>query len=769
MNIRGLYPLICILLMTGMSLAFRPGTAFAQKVGLVLSGGGAKGAAHIGVIKALEESGIPIHFITGTSMGAVIGGLYASGYSPQQIDSMMFTAEFMNAIEGVLDERYYYHFMKAPPDASWIKLRFSVDSTFKSKIPSGFVSTDQLDYLMMEHFGPASAVAHYDFDSLFVPFRCVAADIENNAQVVLDSGDLGAAVRASMSFPFYFKPIRHNGQVLMDGGLYNNFPSDVMYEQFFPDIIIGSKAASNYKPPDEEDIISQLQTMLMESTNYTVICEDGILIEPELPRINIFDYSMTRDIIDSGYNATLRKISLIREFVRDSIPASQMASRRSAFNNNKIPLVFNRINIQGVNRNQASYIKKSLPLETRSLKNADLRTEYHKLLADDKISTIIPRALLPDTSRNYCLCMNVTRDKDFLVSLGGNVSSNPGNSGFIELRYNYLGKTAASFSANTYVGRFYNSLKLSTRLDIPGINPFYLDVSGSLNQWDYFETSTYFFEDKQPSYLIENENNILVGLGFPAMQHGKIELGYAAAMQKYDYYQTNYFTREDTADRTYFDMNALSLIIEFSTLNRIQYPTKGILVRTKVALTDGMEENIPGSTSTMKDKFSTYHQWFSFDFLYDYYADAVGFYTAGFLTELYISSQSLFNNYSSSLIASPAFQPVPESKTLFLPQYRTYNYAALGLKNLFHISKNIHFRLEGYVFQPFQEITENNDYSAGFGDAFENRYFLASGAAVYNSPLGPVSLSLNYYEGNDDPWSLVFNFGYVVFNRKARD
>ncbi len=189
-------------------------SATAQKVGLVLSGGGAKGVTHIGVIRALEEDGIPIDYITGTSMGAIIGGLYASGYSPDEMEALLTSPDFYYWVSGSIDEKYTYFFKKTRPDASWAEFRFRIDSILTPSIPSNIVSPVLMDFAFMKIFAGASAAANYNFDSLMVPFRCMASDIALTESVILSKGDLGSSIRASMTFPFYFKPIRIDGRLL---------------------------------------------------------------------------------------------------------------------------------------------------------------------------------------------------------------------------------------------------------------------------------------------------------------------------------------------------------------------------------------------------------------------------------------------------------------------------------------------------------------------------------------------------------------------------
>jgi NTE family protein len=152
----------------------------AQKVGLVLSGGGARGLSHIGVIKLLEENNIPIDYIAGTSAGAVVGSLYAQGYSPEEMIRLVNTEDFYNWATGTFDEEHTYYFKKKDPNASWVTLKFSADSAgVHTTFPSSIISSVPVDFALMENNAGAITKAKYNFDSLFVPFRCVASDIEN--------------------------------------------------------------------------------------------------------------------------------------------------------------------------------------------------------------------------------------------------------------------------------------------------------------------------------------------------------------------------------------------------------------------------------------------------------------------------------------------------------------------------------------------------------------------------------------------------------------
>jgi len=234
-----------------------------EKIGLVLSGGGATGLAHIGVIKALEENGIPIDYISGTSMGALVGGMYAAGYSPEEIEAFAKSDAFLKMATGQIETHQRFAYRESDENAAMFKFGIAIDSSILTSIPTHYRSSAYVDYKLLELYGPVGEMVHNNFDSLFVPYRCVASDIANKKSVVFRSGKLNQAIRASMTYPFYFEAIEVNKTLLFDGGLYNNFPADVMFNDFNVDYIIGSNVSYNNPKPKRNNIISQISNMLM--------------------------------------------------------------------------------------------------------------------------------------------------------------------------------------------------------------------------------------------------------------------------------------------------------------------------------------------------------------------------------------------------------------------------------------------------------------------------------------------------------------------------
>ena len=221
------------------------GSARDGKVGLVLSGGGAKGIAHIGVIQALEENDIPIDYITGTSMGAIVGGLYASGFTPAEMLELLASPGFAGWSTGQIDPNRLYYFQSEPQNPSMIKINFGKDSTrFTSVLPVSLINPIPMNMAFLDIFSRYTAQCGGDFDRLFVPLRTVTSDVYAKHKVVLSKGSLADAVRMSMSFPMVFEPIDLDGVPMYDGGIYDNFPVDVMVEDFNPSALVGVDVGS---------------------------------------------------------------------------------------------------------------------------------------------------------------------------------------------------------------------------------------------------------------------------------------------------------------------------------------------------------------------------------------------------------------------------------------------------------------------------------------------------------------------------------------------
>ncbi len=746
--------------------------SFAQKVGVVLSGGGSSGMVHIGVLKALEENNIPVDYIAGTSAGGLIGGMYAAGMTPAEMEAYVTSPQFINISKGIIEEQYLYYFKSKEETSDWISIRFnrSKDSVFKAVLPTNIMSPFPMDFSLMELASSASAACNYNFDSLFIPFRCVAADVANKKQVIFRKGNLSEAIRSTISYPFYLKPITVDGQVLFDGGLYNNFPADVVLEDFYPDMIIGSTVAANTAPPDEDNVISQIKNMLMLKTDYSVICENGIIIEPKLNDIGLFDFSQSKYVIDEGYKETIKRMPEIKAAIARRVSVEERTIKRNEFLKKKEALVFDNIYINGLSRYEALYVERSLKKKkNENISVTELRKRYFKLVADDKIKKIYPRSKINRSTGFYDLYLDIQKDNDFIAQFGGNFSSRSINNAYIGLQYKYLGVTALSVSANTYFGRFYTSGQLKGRIDFPFIVPFYLELGTTINQWNYFNSATTFFETIKPSFLISTDTDGEVSVGMPATYKGKVVLGVNGGQIINEYYQTKSFLQSDTTDDLTFKFISTHASYETNTHNRKQYANKGRYFNMRMRYVQADVYEDPGSTGMSDVRAVDFKRWVQAKIVFDNYFRSYSFYKLGIYAEAVYTSQPFFSTYSSSIQFAPAFQPIPESTTLFYPNFRANQYVGVGARNVFEILKNLDFRVEGYAFQPWREIIRNPDFTASYADKIRMPRFMASFALVFSSPIAPVSFSANFYDKQSSNWSFLFNVGYILFNKKALD
>ncbi len=741
-------------------------SADAQKVGVVLSGGAASGIAHIGVLKALEENHIPIDYISGTSMGALVGAMYSVGYSPSQIEAIVKTERFKNWSEGIVDEKYAYYFRRTDDNSSWLTFKLSLDSAFISSLPTNLISPIAMDFGMMELTSGATAAANSNFDSLFVPFRCVASDIEKKESVVFREGDLAQSVRASMSYPFYIRPITINGKLMFDGGLYNNFPSNIMYEEFYPDFMIGSNVTGNNPPPDEDNLLSQIKTMLQSKSNYNILCESGVIIEPKT-EVSLFNFSNLQPIIDSGYAAAMRQMDYIKKYVERRVDSTELSIRRSNFKGAQPKIIFDKINIEGLTKSQADYARKVLRHKNKQISLEDMKEGYFRLAADDKIKSIYPLAKFNPTTGFYDLNLRIKKERNLITDFGGNFSNRPISQGYIGFQYNYLGRFALGVMSNAYFGKLYSSAQLKTRFDFPFRIPIFIEPCITWNKWDYYSSSSAFKEDTKPAYLIQSEEYGNLNIGFPTGKKGRIVGGAGLARITDKYYQTPYFVQLDTADRTNFDVFTTQAYYEVNSLNRKLYPSRGGFLNLKLRYVNGFEENIPGSTSIDTAEFANHHDWFVLKATGERFFNRKGAIKIGVYGEGVYSTQSFFNNYTSSILTAQAFQPTPDSKTLFKENYRTHKYLAGGLIVIVNIRKNIEFRAEGYIYQPYQVLIKTANLKTEYGIPFALQHYIGTAAVVWHTPVGPMSLSVNYYDQVKEPFSVLFHFGYIIFNKRA--
>jgi NTE family protein len=738
--------------------------ASAQRVGVVLSGGGATAMAHVGFLKALEENNVPIDYICGTSMGAVIASFYAAGYSTRQMDSLCRTPEFALLSEGQeLPQDLQFYYLKSEPTAAMVKLKYSGGDNISNTLPTNLINPAHMDWVHMKLLSGASEAARQNFDSLFVPFRCVAADVKDKHEVIFKSGSLNEAVRASCTYPFYIPPRRVDGKLLYDGGLYNNFPMDVMYFDFHPDVILGSNVSSVPADPKENNLMSQLEAMIVTQKEVFIPCQEVLIVQPNSSNISTFEFANSQSAIDSGYVATMRSMIKIKDLVSREISVEELSNKRKNFRLKCSPLVIDEVRLEGLPKGQTQYIRELLGRKESAIPLSDLQRTYFRVLADGSIRSVYPKMFYKPESGKYVLDLQVQREKDLIVSFGGNFSSRSINTGYVGLRYNLFGRVNTVLEANSYFGRYYGSVQAKARSKIMFLNtPVAFEISFTQNRWDYYKSLTTFFEDVKPSYVLLNEQFGEASWILPAGRKAKIKLDAIYTHQYDSYYQTKNFLSIDTADLTEFKAKMVRFSYIRSTLNRIQYASSGSQIRVVGKGVNGNEFTIPGSTSSNRDTLKNGHTWLQMRVYYENYVIDQPRFSFGIKAEVLWSGQKDFQNATATSIMSPTPSFFPEFKTFFLPVYRGTSFFTVGISPVLHLAKNVDLRADIYGYQPFQATAVPSS------DIYRT-YTLGSGTLVYHSPIGPVSLSANYYEQKEKPWSILFNLGFIISNPSPRD
>lgn len=739
-----------------------------KKVGLVLSGGGASGLAHIGVLQALEENRIEVDYIVGTSIGALVGGYYAAGYSPSQIEQIVTSDAFRNAADGIIDMSQLFYLKQSNIDPGMINWRFDLDSIFETNVPNNFISSVPIDLGLMQYFAQANAIGNQSFDSLMIPFRCLAANITTKSQKIFDSGQLASAIRASMTYPFFLAPITIDGGIMLDGGLYNNFPADIMCKEFEVDFVIASNVSSRLDPPTEDNLISQIKNILIDESNYDIECSNGIIIRSEVEDIGTFNFNLNEEIIQRGYKSTLTLMDSIKQGLgTDTI--YRIKEKRAAFNSRKPDLIFDKVHISGIHPVHEKYFRNEVDFKKDGFSFDELGPAYMKLASDEKIKSIYPIAVYNEEDSLFDLYMQVKKEKHFRATFGGVISSKPFSTGFFELDYQALNSTGLKLSGNIYFGNFYSSAEGRIRWDIPFDVPFYVEANYTVNRYDFFNSRTTFIEENDPPYIISSENYAEGRIAFPFLTQGKLLIGGNYTWQSFDYYQTDEFERGDTSDLTMFEGYSTFLKFEINTLNHKLYASKGARFNIMLRNIYGQERTKPGSTAIDKEVLKDNRSWWIGKVRYeDYFLERNAF-RFGLLAEGVVSDHPFFQNYTATALSIPVFEPLPENKTLFQEEYRALSYLGAGLKTIYTINDKVDFRLEAYVFQPYQAISRNNIGKAQFGEEARERSFIGTFTSVYHSRLGPLAASINFYDDTDQELSFLLHFGYILFNRRAFD
>lgn len=740
----------------------------AQTVGLVLSGGGAKGIAHIGIIKALEENNVPIDYVAGTSMGAIVGAWYAMGYTPDDMLNLILSDDFSLWSRGIFDERYVYYFKKPDPSPEMVNFNIALQDSSKFEthfLPNSLINPFPMNYAFMSLFAPYTAQCDGNFDKLFIPFRAVASDVYHKRELVLRDGDLGDAVRASMSFPFVFKPIEIDSVLVYDGGIYNNFPVDVLKNDFNPDVIIGSIVAAKIDKPKEDDLINQIENMVMQKSDYTLDPEDGILMRFDLSDVGLLDFPKARQIAKIGYDYAMELMDSIKSRIPRELSQETRQLQRMVFKSQTPDLVFNSVSVEGGNHQQKEYIKRQFDSD-KPFTDEDAKASYYKTISDGKISDLIPHARYDKASGMFNLDIKAKVHDQLSVGMGGFISSTSSNQICIGAHYRTVSLNSLDLDLTGQIGQSYTSGILSARFDLKTAIPMYLKMQAVASKQKFYQNETLFYSDRMPSFVTQSEQYVKLRLGLPFLTSSKavVSVGYGSMTDRY--YQSNTVDfSSNEQDRSRYNLFVASMKFDRNNLNSYMYPTAGTDCSVLGLLAYGKEHFTPYNTDLQPNSTQTL-SWLQLEGNIHTYIPLGNKFVLGLRGKAVVSSKGLLSNYTSTLAQAPAFTPTPHSQTIFNPAFRSTQYLAAGVIPIWKILNNLQFRNEFYLFAPFRQIYEGENYEPYYGKAFTKYHFMGESSLVLNLSFASISLYANYYDYPARNWNFGINIGLLVFSPK---
>ncbi len=736
-----------------------------QTVGLVLSGGGAKGIAHIGVIKALEEHDIAIDYVAGTSMGSIIGSLYAMGYTPDEMLELVTSKSFGYWSTGTIDPSLSYYF--SAPAASPAMFSFDVGRRDTADaVPASLISPLPMNFEFMRLFSPYTAACGGDYDRLMVPFRCVASDGAAKHKVVMRSGDLGRSVRASMSFPGVFQPTEIDGRLLYDGGIYDNYPLDVMRDDFAPDIMIGVNVGSTDSGP-QTSLLDQIEQLIMAPDHAEIPPEQLVNLRLDLDRFGLLDFQQAREICRIGYDFAKARIDTICSRVSGRMPAVAREVRRRAFKARVPRLEFDSVAVTGGSEQQNRFMRHLFEQRrhaagTDTFGVATARDAYYRAISTGRIRDMRLIASRPDSARYFNLDARAWLKGNAKASVGGYLTSSTNS-------FLYLGAHISSLSFHTmeagvqaWVGQSYMACAADARFYTPTRLPMAVGVEAVASRRNYYESAAAFFDNRLPVYVIGKEYFGRIKLNMAAGRSGVVYLfgGVGNLL--------NYFYRDNTIGNYAYGRDRASYVLwqagatyRRSTLDAENYPVEGFALAARAMAVGGSMRHhsaISGLTAE-----SSTPLWVQAEARARRYFAPSRHFSLGLEGHAMLSTRKLARNYNAAITAAPAFEPTPSSADAFRASFRANSFLGAGLVPVYRYNDALSARLGLYGFLPLRKICEGQDNTtAYYGRWLRDPEFLGEAAVSYKLPFAAITGWCNYTTGYTAGWHVGLSFGVYI-------
>lgn len=735
-----------------------------ETVGLVLSGGGAKGIAHVGVIKALEDAGIPVDFVTGTSMGAIVGSLYSCGWSPDSMMNFFTSPDFHYWSTGTINPADKYWFSMPYPSPRWVGVNLNFrDSTLFSMdlLPTNLISPIPMNIEFLRLYAKYTKQCGENFNRLMVPFRCVCSDVYHKRKIVCRSGSLGDAVRASMSFPLVFKPIKMDGVLVYDGGIYDNFPVDVMRQDFNPDFIIGVSVSGPDTKPQQGDIYSQLEDMIIQNNDYSLPAEEGVKIQVPVLQFGVLDFNKAQEIYSIGYHTGMQMVDSIKRRLHINRPLHEVELRRSEFASRTPEIIFDSVTVVDAAPDQARYIRQLFTRgETRPFGMEQTQKAYYEAISTGKLRDLLPQAIFKTDTTT--LLLEATVKDNWNIGVGGWISSSTNSMLYLNFGYHTLRFNSLDADISGWLGQTYFAGMANVKFALPSFAPSYLRLTGVISRQKFYSTELLFYQNSSPSFISDYQAYLRLQYARAVSRTARVyaDIGYAFLWDKYFPAGITDYT-DRTRDKSQYKVGAVRLGYEDDTLDDLMYPSEGR--RFSAMLFGALEhsKHIPEGQNSKDIPETTFPKG-------RFEADWKQFFNIGkkFVIGLAASGAATLQhhreNYTAAMIGAPAFAPTPSTRNYFNEAFRADNYLAAGVMPIFKPFGNMQLRGDFYVFAPVRNAVCLTDGTLGYDGWFRKANFIGEVAAVYNFSFASLSVYCNYLSYPRRNWNFGINFGILL-------
>lgn len=698
------------------------------KVGLVLSGGGARGIAHVGVIKALEENDIPVDYVAGTSMGAIVGSLYSCGWTPDSMINMMSSQDFLNWSSGVINPDNLTLISLPDPAPEWITASFGgshSSNVIDQVLPKSIINPTPMNIEFLKLYEPYTKACGGDFNRLFVPFRCVFSDVYKKHKVVCSKGSLGQSVRGSMSFPLVYRSIEVDSILAFDGGIYDNFPVDVMHDEFNPDFIIGVSVSKPDGKPDVDNMYSELEDLIIQNNDYSLNKDWGIKIQVPVSQYATLSFDKAEEIYKIGYETGLQWVDSIKSRMKERRSLEEVTGRRKLYAASVPEVRFDSIETPGLDRHERDYLLNVFRQKDKyghGLSIEDTYRAYYDAVSQGDISEILPEA------RGNVLVLKSKLKNPWRFGAGGWLSTGVGSNIYGDIGFHSLNKNSLDANLSLWFGQSYFALYLKGRVRLGAYTPSYITADGMWSRKKLYDGLPFFFSSDDISTFVSHTS------------FGR--LGYEIGIER------SALARVDVSYGSDYGVKRAKVGLEYlyNTLDERTFPKNGRKVHIGLGGEHlSYEKKMESRQSLLRAKL---------DMLWNNYYSLSQYFNIGALAQGGVSVGKRFDDVKIDYMTSTPFEPIEILDNCYLPQLRGDDYVAIGVIPVWSPMSRVQLRGEAYAYTKYREVSE-------WKAPFRKTQFIGRISVVGNLPFASISISAGYITPLSG-WNFALALGWYV-------